>query len=295
MSRIAACFEGLRAAGRTALIPFVTAGDPRPAVTVPLMRAMVAAGADLIELGVPFSDPMADGPVIQRASERALRHGVSLRRVLEMVRSFRERDAQTPVVLMGYLNPIEVMGYETFAAAAAAAGVDGVLTVDMPPEEATGYAAALAEAGLDPIFLIAPTTTDARLARIAAMARGFVYYVSLKGVTGAASLDVAAVTARLAHIRRFTSLPLGVGFGIKDARAAARIGRCADAVVVGSALLSLIEAAGDDEARCRREVTTLLAGMRAALDASPADTPTADRAGGEARDEKAAETRSQAT
>ncbi len=271
MSRIQHCFDTLRAAGRKALIPFVTAGDPRPELTVPLMHAMKAAGADIIELGVPFSDPMADGPVIQRASERALRHHVSLHQVLDMVAEFRAQDPDTPVVLMGYLNPIEVMGYEAFARAAQEAGVDGALTVDMPPEEAAGYVAALQAAEIDPVFLLAPTSTEERLRVISAMARGFVYYVSLKGVTGAATLDVAAVAARLQQIRAITDMPIGVGFGIKDAVTAARIARIADAVVVGSALVRIIEAADDDEVRIRREVAALLAEMRHAIDGIPHD------------------------
>ena len=266
MSRIRRRFEVLRAAGRKALIPFVTAGDPRPDATLPLMQAMVAAGADLIELGVPFSDPMADGPVIQRASERALRHHVSLGDVLEMVARFRDLDKDTPVVLMGYLNPVEAMGYGDFARRARAAGVDGVLTVDMPPEEAADYKAALDREGLDAIFLLAPTSNDERLRLIGAMAGGFVYYVSLKGVTGASSLDVDAVAERVSHIRKFTHMPVGVGFGIKDAETAAAIGRVADAVVVGSALVHIIEQAGNDVEGARRRVGELLAAMRQALD-----------------------------
>ncbi len=267
MSRIRQCFEALRASRRKALIPFITAGDPHPGLTVSLMHAMKAAGADIIELGVPFSDPMADGPVIQRASERALRHHVSLRRVLEMVAAFRAEDNATPVVLMGYLNPIEVMGYEAFAGAARAAGVDGVLTVDMPPEEAGDYVAALHGGDLDPVFLLAPTSTGERLRAISAMARGFVYYVSLKGVTGAATLDVAAVDERLAAIRAVTEMPIGVGFGIKDAATAASVASIADAVVVGSALVRIIEDAAGDDAGIRRRVSALLAEMRAAIDA----------------------------
>ncbi|MES9967033.1 MAG: tryptophan synthase subunit alpha, partial [Sedimenticola sp.] len=198
MSRIRGRFEQLKAQGRTALVPYVTAGDPNPEVTVPLMHAMVEAGADIIELGVPFSDPMADGPVIQRASERALEHKVSLRDVLEMVRSFRQKDADTPVILMGYLNPIEIMGYATFAEAAADAGVDGVLTVDIPPEESAELLEALRPRELDPIFLLAPTSTDERIKRICAAASGFVYYVSVKGITGAANLAVDEVAAKVA-------------------------------------------------------------------------------------------------
>ena len=267
MSRIASCFAALRGRGKTALIPFVTAGDSDPALTVPLMHAMVKAGADIIELGVPFSDPMAEGPVIQRACERALRHHVSLRDVLDMVAAFRRDDAATPVVLMGYLNPVEVMGYQAFARRAREAGVDGVITVDFPPEEAGGdYAHALDEEGLDPIFLLAPTSTPRRIAMISAMARGFVYYVSLKGVTGAASLDIQSVEDKLAGIRAMTDMPVGVGFGIKDAATAARIARVADAVVVGSALVRIIEEAGGDHGFVMERVGGLLESMRTAID-----------------------------
>ncbi|MBK1701347.1 tryptophan synthase subunit alpha, partial [Thiococcus pfennigii] len=208
MSRIAQRFADLAGQGRTALVPFVTAGDPTPEVTVPLMHALAAAGADLIELGVPFSDPIADGPVIQRATERALAHGVSLRAVLEMVRRFRAEDTRTPVVLMGYLNPIEVMGYAEFAVAARAAGVDGVLVVDVPPEEGHDLVAALRGEGLDLVYLVAPTSGEGRIAKIAAVASGFVYYVSVKGVTGAGHLDVADVAEKLAQIRHHTALPV---------------------------------------------------------------------------------------
>jgi tryptophan synthase alpha chain len=266
MSRLAERFARLRAAGRKALIPYVTAGDPAPAITVPLMQAMAAAGADVIELGVPFSDPMADGPVIQRASERALRHHVSLHKVLDMVREFRRGDAETPVVLMGYLNPVEAMGYAAFAAAAAAAGVDGALTVDLPPEEAGDLLTALKAHDLDPIFLIAPNTTAERLRAISAAARGFIYYVSLKGVTGAAHLDVESVRSKVAEIRRATDLPVGVGFGIRDAAAAAAVADVADAVVVGSALVKIIEEAGNDTAAVIARVSARLTEMRRAID-----------------------------
>ncbi|MCC6206645.1 MAG: tryptophan synthase subunit alpha [Gammaproteobacteria bacterium] len=267
MSRLAECFKRLRAEGKKALIPYVTAGDPAPELTVPLMHAMTAAGADVIEVGVPFSDPMADGPVIQRASERALAHHVSLRRVLEMVREFRRDDAATPVVLMGYLNPVEAMGYATFARAAAEAGVDGVLTVDIPPEEAGDLLAALTAQGLDPIFLIAPTSTPERLRAISASARGFLYYVSLKGVTGAAHLDLESVRSKLAEIRGCTDLPIGVGFGIRDATAAAAVAKMADAVVVGSALVKIIEDAGADTRNIAAVIGDRLTGMRRAIDA----------------------------
>ena len=270
MSRIEGRFAALRAAGRKALIPFVTAGDPDPAATVPLLHALVEAGADLLELGVPFSDPMADGPVIQRASERALAHHVTLHGVLDMVAAFREQDPDTPVILMGYLNPIEAFGYAEFARAAAAAGVDGILTVDAPPEEAAVLADELGAHGLDPIFLLAPTSDAARIARICELARGFVYYVSFKGVTGASGFDLDAIATRLAEIHAATSLPLGVGFGISDAERAAAVARIADAVIVGSALVRQIEAHPGDPAAARAAMTGLLSEMRAAIDAVPA-------------------------
>jgi len=270
MSRIKARFESLKRDKRKALIPYVTAGDPDPKQTVPLMHALVASGADIIELGVPFSDPMADGPVIQRASERALEHHVSLRDVMSMVQAFREKDIDTPVVLMGYLNPVEVMGYEAFAEAAAAAGVDGVLSVDLPPEEGADLLAALNKHQLDPIFLLAPNTTPERIRSICAAASGFVYYVSLKGVTGASNLDVASVEAKLAEIRGETQLPVGVGFGIKDSASAAAVAGVADAVVVGSALVRLIEDHGDQAELMRSEITSLLAEMRKAIDGEAA-------------------------
>jgi tryptophan synthase alpha chain len=268
MSRIAGRFAELRATGRTALIPYVTAGDPEPGVTVPLLHALVAAGADILELGVPFSDPMADGPVIQAACERALVHHTSLHRVLDMVREFRTRDAATPVVLMGYLNPIEVMGYEGFAQAAAAAGVDGVLTVDLPPEEAHDLVQALRTRTLDPIFLLSPTSSGARMDRIGAVASGFIYYVSIKGVTGSSQLDVPAVAAKLAEIRTHTELPVGVGFGIRDAKAAAQVAAVADAVVVGSALVSRVPELVATPERIPETLAAVLAEMRAAMDAA---------------------------
>lgn len=266
MSRIARCFDALRASRRQALVPFVTAGDPDPRATAPLLHALVSAGADILELGVPFSDPMADGPVIQRASERALARNVSLASVLGMVREFRQANAETPVVLMGYLNPFEVMGYPTFSEAAAEAGVDGVLTVDMPPEEADVFVQALRGHSLDPIFLVAPTSDVNRIGRICSQASGFVYYVSLKGVTGAAHLDVASVTEKVAEIRSCTDLPVGVGFGIRDAASAAEIGRISDAVVVGSVLVERIEALMDRPDEIPPEVSKIIAGMRAAMD-----------------------------
>ncbi len=267
MSRIAARFAKLAQTGRKALIPYVTAGDPHPDVTVPLMHAMVAAGVDLIELGVPFSDPMADGPVVQAACERALRHHVSLRGVLDMVRRFREQDQDTPVILMGYLNPVEVMGYAEFARAARAAGVDGTLTVDLPPEEAGALLAELRQAEIDPIFLLSPNTSDERTRRIAAQAGGFLYYVSFKGVTGANRLDVQAVADKLDAIRRLTDIPLGVGFGISDARAAADVAAVADAVVVGSALIKHIAELADRPDEIAGRVSAVLRDMRQAMDA----------------------------
>ncbi|HHJ14229.1 MAG TPA: tryptophan synthase subunit alpha [Gammaproteobacteria bacterium] len=267
MSRIGERFQALRAADRTALVPYITAGDPQPDVTVPLMHALVGAGADLLELGVPFSDPMADGPVIQAACERALAHHVSLRQVLDMVREFRRQDADTPVILMGYLNPVEVMGYEAFATAAAAAGVDGVLTVDLPPEEGAPLVAALRGVGLDPIFLAAPTSSDARIRLMTKNGGGFLYYVSFKGITGARRLDVDAVRARVEQIRASTDLPVGVGFGIHDAESAAGVAAVADAVVVGSALVKRIAALADTPERIPAEAPAIIADMRAAMDA----------------------------
>ncbi len=267
MSRIAGAFANLRAANRRALIPFVTAGDPNNDVTVPLMHALVEAGADIVELGVPFSDPMADGPVIQRASERALHGGTNLARVLEMVREFRQRDADTPVVLMGYLNPFEIAGYKTFAKSAAEAGVDGVLTVDLPPEEAEEFLAEMRANDLDLIFLLAPTSDEARIRRICDTASGFVYYVSLKGVTGASHLDFASVAEKVNEIKRFTELPVGVGFGISDGKTAAEIATVSDAVVVGSVLVKTIESTLDRPQEIPKKLAAVLAEMRQAMDA----------------------------
>lgn len=278
MSRLQQTFRALRDAGRKALIPYITAGDPHPGVTVDMMHAMVAAGADIVELGVPFSDPMADGPVIQAACERALKHKVSLAQVLGMVRTFREKNTHTPVVLMGYANPLEVMGYAKFAQSAAQAGIDGVITVDLPPEESDGVLPHLRAAGIDPVFLLAPTSTAQRIKKICAAASGFVYYVSLKGVTGASTLDLESVAARLADIRKHTDLPVGVGFGIKNAETARQVGAIADAVVVGSALVQRIADLADDPAAAIQAVAALLAGMRAALDAGSGSTAT-DRTG----------------
>ncbi|MGD9163607.1 MAG: tryptophan synthase subunit alpha [Chromatiales bacterium] len=266
MSRIAEKFSQLKAQGRKALIPFITAGDPIPQITVDLMHELVSAGADIIELGVPFSDPMAEGPVIQRACERALEYHVSLSDVMNMVARFREIDSETPVVLMGYLNPIEIMGYESFAEHAADAGVDGVLVVDIPPEEGGALLQALRTKELDQIYLIAPTSTPERIQRICDASGGFVYYVSLKGVTGASHIDLATVEAKLQAIRANTELPVGVGFGIKDAETAAAISRVADAVVVGSALVSRIEALADEPEKIAAALREVLAAMRHEMD-----------------------------
>lgn len=241
MSRIAVTFSALKRKEKTGLIPFITAGDPQPDLTVELMHALVAGGADVIELGVPFSDPMADGPVIQRASERALMQGVSLSHVLEYVRQFRLNNDITPVVLMGYANPIEQMGGLRFAQYAQEVGVDGVLVVDYPPEEIQSFAALLRQHALDPIFLLAPTSSEARIRALAKIASGYVYYVSLKGVTGAATLDIDSVAQQMALIRKYISVPVGVGFGIRDAQTAQALGQLADAVVMGSRLVQLLE------------------------------------------------------
>lgn len=243
--------------GRTALIPYITAGDPSIAATPRLMHALVKAGADVIELGIPFSDPMADGPVIQRAAERAIKRGVGLRQVFDMVAQFRQTDTTTPVVFMGYANPIERMGQDTFARLAAQAGVDGVLVVDYPPEEITDFAVQLGDVGIDPIFLLAPTSTDERIQKVAQVARGYVYYVSLKGVTGAGHIDTDDVAARLEAIRRHVSIPVGVGFGIRDADSARRLAQCADAVVIGSKLIQTMEDAVAEATAAGREANDI--------------------------------------
>ena len=269
MSRLATRFAELRAARRAGLVIFVTAGDPHPDQTVDLMHALVAAGADVLELGVPFSDPMADGPVIQRASERALAQGMDLRRVLEQVRAFRQTDTTTPVVLMGYLNPIEQMGVERFADAAAAAGVDGALTVDLPFDEEPAHAAALRSAGLDSIFLLAPTSGPERARAVAAQASGFLYYVSVRGVTGAGSVDLADVQAQVQALKDHTALPVGVGFGVRTPQAAAQIAGFADAVVVGSAVIEQIEAAtaaGTSGPDALRGAVELVRALRAGIE-----------------------------
>lgn len=268
MSRIATRFTDLQQSSRKALIPYITAGDPQPGITVPLMHAMVKAGADILELGVPFSDPMAEGPVIQRAMERALEHHVSLRDVLAMVAEFRRQDSDTPVLLMGYLNPVEVMGYASFARAASEAGVDGVLIVDLPPEEADELLAELDKTGLDIVFLVSPTTDEQRIEKIAKVSSGFIYYVSLKGVTGAGHLDTDEVAERVNRIKAHSKLPVGVGFGIKDADSAARVARVADAVVVGSALVKKVEETGGGADKLEGAITALLTDIRAGLDAA---------------------------
>jgi tryptophan synthase alpha chain len=264
MSRISATFSTLKQQGKKALIPFITAGDPSPAHTVPLMHKLVEAGADILELGVPFSDPMADGPTIQRASERALKHGVGLRDVLALVAEFRKTNPVTPVVLMGYANPIEVMGYEAFAQAAETAGVDGVLTVDYPPEECAGLAAALQQHGIDMIFLLSPTTPDLRFQQVAKLARGFIYYVSLKGVTGSANLDLQEVSRKIPLIQAAANLPVGVGFGIRDGETARAVAQFSDAVVIGSRIVEEIENSQTDAVA--QNVFTLVKGIRIAMD-----------------------------
>jgi tryptophan synthase alpha chain len=264
MSRIAQAFSRLQSQKKKALIPFVTAGDPDPATTVPIMNALVAGGADIIELGVPFSDPMADGPTIQRSSERALKHGTSLANVLGMVKAFRANDDKTPVVLMGYANPIEAMGAEKFAKAAQAAGVDGVLVVDYPPEEGAPLVETLKAHGVDSIFLLSPTSEDKRMAQVARLATGYIYYVSLKGVTGAAHLDLQEVAAKIPQIRSHIKIPIGVGFGIRDAQTAKAIASVSDAVVIGSRLVQEIESSPAD--KLIGNISSLLGGIRRAMD-----------------------------
>jgi tryptophan synthase alpha chain len=265
MSRIRQRFDALKSQGRTGLIPYIAAGDPSPALTVPLMKALAKCGADIVELGVPFSDPMADGPVIQRAAERAIAQGVGLEQCLAFAMEFRRTDADTPVVLMGYANPIERMGVDRFVESARASGVDGVLVVDYPPEECGEFARKLRGQGIDPIFLLAPTSTQKRIDEIAKIASGYVYYVSLTGITGAGHLDIGAVAEKLPAIRARTGLPIGVGFGIKDAQTAASIGLHADAVVIGSRVIQAMESAGASGAI--DAATDFVAAVRAALDA----------------------------
>ena len=267
--RLAAAFK--QAQGRAALIPYVTAGDPSPQATVPLMHALVEAGADVIELGVPFSDPMADGPVVQRATQRAIEKGVGMRHVFDMVQAFCDKDKTTPVVLMGYANPVERYGQLEFARKAQEVGVDGVLVVDYPPEEMLEFAGYLNDAEVAPIFLLAPTSTDERIRKVAEIARGYVYYVSLKGVTGAANIDLSEVEQRVQAIRRHVSIPIGVGFGIRDAQSAQRVGQVCDAVIIGSKLIETMEEAvsqaggHDADQAAAKAAGAWLAGIRRAL------------------------------
>ncbi len=267
MGRITECFEALKAANHKALIPFITAGDPSPEVTLPLLHTLVENGADIIELGVPFSDPMADGPVIQRSTERALKHNIGLHNVLDIVSEFRKTNKKTPIILMGYLNPVEIMGYGKFAKQASAAGVDGILVVDMPPEESDELQSELKQYGIDQVFLLAPTTSDKRLAEICSKASGFLYYVSLKGVTGSNQLNIEEVAGKIAHIRNLTGLPVGVGFGIKDASSAKSVSAFSDAVIVGSSLVNLIADLADKTDRMITEAGKFIAQLRMAIDA----------------------------
>jgi tryptophan synthase alpha chain len=264
MSRIQTVFSALKTSNKKALIPYITAGDPHPKHTVNLLHTLVASGADMIEVGIPFSDPMADGPVIQRASERALKHKVGLSKVLEMVSEFRQEDTKTPIILMGYANPIEAMGRDVFTQMAKNAGVDGVLTVDYPPEECKDFIASLQANGIDSIFLLSPTSDAARVDLIVNQASGFLYYVSLKGVTGAANLDIEEVKARVADIRTKTTLPIGVGFGVKDAATAKKVAAIADAVVVGSRMVIAIEQSNDDN--LLSNIAQLTQELRVAID-----------------------------
>jgi tryptophan synthase alpha chain len=264
MSRIKATFDALQAAGRKALIPYVTAGDPFADATIDIMTAMAAAGADVIELGVPFSDPMADGPVIQKAGERALARGIGMPQVLDFVRGFRKTNDGTPVVLMGYANPVERYGVDRFVADARAAGVDGVLIVDYPPEECEVFAATLRKSGIDPIFLLSPTSTEARMKHVGRIASGYVYYVSLKGVTGAGHLDTAAVAQMIPRIKTFVKLPVGVGFGIRDGQTARAVAQVSDAVVIGTALIQKLESCTRDNVAAA--AGAFIADIRGALD-----------------------------
>jgi tryptophan synthase alpha chain len=267
MSRIKTTFDALKAQGKKALIPYITGGDPLKEATVPMMHALVDAGSDIIELGVPFSDPMADGPTIQLACERALEHGTSLRDVLAMVKEFRTTNTETPVVLMGYLNPVEAMGYQTFVDRAVEAGVDGVLMVDLPPEEACDVDSIFKDAGLDVVYLIAPTTTDKRIESIGKSGSGYVYYVSLKGVTGSKALDVDDVARNLERIRAHVTIPVGVGFGIQDGATAAKVAAISDGVIVGSALVNRIAANATNPKQAQAEVSDIIRSMRTAMDA----------------------------
>ena len=264
--RIKACFDKASEDGRKLLIPYVTAGDPNLDVTLALMHQMVTDGADIIELGVPFSDPMADGPVIQAACERALSVGTTLSAILDLVVQFRETNNDTPVVLMGYMNPVEIMGHKVFAERASKAGVDGVLIVDLPPEEGGDLLDLLKAHGLDTIFLLSPNTPDYRVKKVCDLVSGYVYYVSLKGVTGAATLDTVEVSERVSAIKALSDVPVAVGFGIRDAESAKAVGAVADAVVVGSAFVTLVGEHGSDPSSILSSVGGLLASMRGGLD-----------------------------
>lgn len=264
MSRIQATFAALKSQNKKALIPYITAGDPHPKYTVAIMHALVQSGADMIELGIPFSDPMADGPVIQRAAERALAHNVSLGDVLDMVREFRRTDDKTPIIFMGYANPVEAMGQAAFVQRAREAGVDGVLTVDYPPEECQEFVELLKAQQLDPIFLLSPTTEPGRVDMIVRQAAGFVYYVSLKGVTGSQNLDISEVSAKVQSIRGQTDLPIGVGFGVRDAVTAKAVADVAEAVVIGSRMIQEIEQS--TEANLLDNVSQLTKTLRVAID-----------------------------
>lgn len=266
MSRIKQVLSDLEAVGKKALIPYITGGDPEPGLTVDIMHTLVDAGSDIIELGVPFSDPMADGPVIQLACERALKHHTSLNDIFAMVREFRKTNQTTPVVLMGYLNPLEKKGYENFAKEAADAGVDGALIVDLPPEEADTLVPFLKQYGLDSIFLIAPTTTESRINYICEHSTGYVYYVSVKGVTGSAAISAADVSEKVALIHKNNQIPVGVGFGIRDAASAAEITKSANGVIVGSVIVNLIAENQDNPEKLKQKVKTLVSSMRKAMD-----------------------------
>lgn len=266
MSRIQQVLSSLETIGKKALIPYITGGDPEPGLTVEIMHTLVDAGADIIELGVPFSDPMADGPVIQLACERALKHNVSLNDIFKMVKQFRETNQHTPIVLMGYLNPLEKKGYENFAKEAAEAGVDGALIVDLPPEEADTLVPFLKQYGLDSIFLIAPTTTDIRIKHICEHSTGYVYYVSVKGVTGSASISSSDVASKLDQIHKASKIPVGVGFGIRDAESAAEISKVANGVIVGSVIVNIIAEHQNNPPKLKDEVKVLVASMRKAMD-----------------------------
>jgi tryptophan synthase alpha chain len=268
MSRLTQCFNNLQKKGHKALVPFITAGDPTPSSTVSLLHALVEGGADIIELGVPFSDPMADGPVIQKSSERALLHGTSIKDVLNMVAEFRKENTITPVILMGYLNPVEIMGYKSFADKAKVVGMDGVLLVDQPPEEADELQIELKRCELDQIFLLSPTTSEKRLKYICSKASGFLYYVSLKGVTGSDQLDIATIEEKIDNIRSNTKLPVGVGFGIKDAKTASKVAAFSDAIIVGSALVHRISDLATQQENMTSEITNFLSELRLAIDAA---------------------------